>query len=67
MLVYLKCQKSTVFLLGMMLELKGAMKEILPSEVLNRDKKGFSAPLKGVFEKMDLDEQFMQENFLKKY
>jgi asparagine synthase (glutamine-hydrolysing) len=52
-------------------ELKGAMKEtfkeVLPSEVINRDKKGFSAPLKGVFEKMDLDEQFMQEKFLKKY
>lgn len=52
-------------------ELKGAMKEtfreILPSEIINRDKKGFSAPLKGVFEKMDLDEQFMQEKFLKKY
>ena len=52
-------------------ELKGAMKEtfkgILPSEVINRDKKGFSAPLQGVFEKMDLDDMFMQEKFLKKY
>jgi asparagine synthase (glutamine-hydrolysing) len=52
-------------------ELKGAMKEtfkeILPSEIINRDKKGFSAPLKAVLEKMNLDEKFMQEKFLKKY
>lgn len=52
-------------------ELKGAMKEtfkdLLPFEIINRDKKGFSAPLKGVLKKMDLDEKFMQEKFLKKY
>jgi len=52
-------------------ELKGAMKEafrgMLPSEIIDRDKKGFSAPLEGVLEKMNLEENFIQEKYLKKY
>lgn len=52
-------------------ELKGIMKEafkdILPIEILERDKKGFSAPLKNVFTKLDLNQGFQQEKFLNKY
>lgn len=52
-------------------ELKGIMKEafkdILPIEIIERDKRGFSAPLKNVFKKQDLTENYIQEKFLNKY
>jgi len=52
-------------------ELKGVMKEafrkILPNEILERDKKGFSAPLKSVFEMLELNSGTLQEKYLNRY
>ena len=52
-------------------ELKGAMKEafrkILPVEILERDKKGFSAPLMSIFKSLKLKPGTRQEKHLEKF
>lgn len=52
-------------------ELKGVMKEafrtILPSEILDREKKGFSAPLKHLLNEIEYYHLSISEQFLNKY
>ncbi|MEA3438224.1 MAG: asparagine synthase C-terminal domain-containing protein, partial [Thermodesulfobacteriota bacterium] len=52
-------------------ELKGAMKEafreILPDEILTRDKKGFSAPVTNVFKLLKLNSGTQQEKYLHRF
>jgi asparagine synthase (glutamine-hydrolysing) len=44
--------------------MKTAFKDVLPTEILNRDKRGFSAPLAGVFRKLNIEGGQLPEYFL---
>ena len=47
--------------------MKEAFRKILPVEILERDKKGFSAPLMSIFKSLKLKPGTRQEKHLEKF